>query len=339
MSTTFYPSGKPNVLVTGAAGFIGSHLSEELLKNNHVIAVDNFITGTVKNIDHLLQNEDFEFIKHDMTETLDLTKFPELKKFKAELQGVQEIYHLACPTSPKEYSKFPIETLKANSHGTFNALELARQFNAKFLFLSSSSIYGELPAGEPIKEDNRGNVNPVGPRSCYNEGKRFAESLVINYHLKYELDAKIARIFNTYGPRMRLDDGRMIPDFIVSALKNEPLKIFGTEQDAGSYCYIDDVIEALVRLIKSDVNTPVNIGSMHAIRFIEVAKIIIELTNSSSEIKLTAPLPYTSLQLVPDITFAKESLDWFPIVSLEDGLKKSIDNMKVHLREYESVEE
>lgn len=338
MSKTFYPSGKPNVLVTGAAGFIGSHLAEELLKNNHVIAVDNFITGSIKNIDPLLQNQNFEFIKHDLTEPLDFSKFPELKKFKAELQGVQEIYHLACPTSPKEYNKFPIETLKANSHGTLNALELARQFKAKFLFLSSSSIYGEISASEPIKEDNRGNVNPIGPRSCYNEGKRFAESLVINYHLKYDLDTKIARIFNTYGPRMRIDDGRMLPDFIVSALRNKPLNIYGTEQDAGSYCYIDDIIEALVRLIKSDINTPVNIGSMHAIRFIEVAKLIIELTNSSSKIKLAAPLPYTSLQLIPDITLAKESLDWFPIVSFEDGLERTIEDMKVHLSEYEAVE-
>ncbi|HPL95332.1 MAG TPA: GDP-mannose 4,6-dehydratase [bacterium] len=337
MSQTFYPSGKPNVLITGAAGFIGSHLAEELLKNNHVIAVDNFITGSVKNIDPLLQNQDFEFIKHDLTEPLDFTKFPELKKFKAELQGVQEIYHLACPTSPKEYNKFPLETLKANSHGTLNALELAKQYKAKFLFLSSSAIYGENSTSEPIKEDNRGNVNPIGPRSCYNEGKRFGESLVMNYHLKYGLDTKIARVFNTYGPRMKIDDGRMLPDFIISALKNNPLTIYGTEQDAGSYCYIDDIIEALIRLIKSEINTPVNIGSMHAMRFVEVAKLIIELTNSSSKIKLTAPLPYTASQLIPDITLAKESLDWFPIVSFEDGLKRTIEDMRVHLREYDSI--
>ncbi|HPA25391.1 MAG TPA: NAD-dependent epimerase/dehydratase family protein [bacterium] len=335
--TTILPSDKPNALITGAAGFIGTHLIKDLLeKDYHVIAVDNFITGSEKNIDPYLQNPNFEFIRHDMTEPLDFTKFPELKKFKAELQGVQEIYHLSCPTSPKEYNKFPIETLKANSHATFNVLELARQYQAKLLFFSSASVYGDINSKDPVKEDNHGNVNPIGPRSCYNEGKRFAESLVMNYHLVYGLDTKIVRVFNTFGPNMKLDDGRMIPDFILSALNNKPLTIYGTEEDAGSYCYIDDMIEAFLRLIKSEINTPVNLGSMHEVRLVDIAKLIIELTGSTSEIKFSPPLAYSANQLIPDITLAKEQLDWFPIVSLEEGLQKTIEYMKVNAREYQA---
>lgn len=330
------PSGKPNILITGGAGFIGSHLADDLVKNNHVIVVDNFVTGSEKNIDHLLQNLNFEFIKHDLVEPLDFAKYPEIKKFKAELQGVQEVYHLACPTSPKEYNKFPIETLLANSHATLNALEIAKKYQAKFLFLSSSSIYGDLDADQLIKEDNWGHIDPIGPRSCYNEGKRFAESLVTNYHLKFGLDAKIARVFNTYGPRMKIEDGRMIPEFITSALNNQPLKIYGTESETGSYCYVDDMVEALIRLIRSDINTPVNLGSMHEFRLVDVAKLVIELTNSKSKIEFQPPLPYSAKQLIPDISLAKENLDWFPIVSLEDGLKKTIDDIKVHVREYKT---
>jgi len=332
--STILPSGKPNILITGGAGFIGSHLASALMKkNNHIIVVDNFITGSEKNIDLLLQNQDFEFIRHDMTEQIDFLKFPELKKFKVELQGVQEVYHLACPTSPRDYNKFPLQTLKANSHASLNALEIAKQYKAKFLFLSSSAVYGETTE-QPVKEDNHGNVNPIGPRSCYNEGKRFAESLVMNYHSVYNLDTKIARVFNTFGPKMKLDDGRMIPEFILAALNNKPLIIYGTEEDSGSYCYIDDVTEAILRLINCDLNTPVNIGSNHEVHLIEVAKIIIELTGSNSKISFEPPLPYTAKQLIPDISLAKEQLDWFPIVSLEEGLQKTIEDMKVNAGEY-----
>ncbi len=329
-----YASGKKNILITGGAGFIGSHLVDALVKDNQVVVVDNFSTGSEKNIDHLLQNPNFEFIKHDLTQPFQVTDFPELKKFKCELQGFQEVYHLACPTSPKEYNKFPIETLLANSHATLNALEIARKYKAKFLLLSSSAIYGDVDSETGIKEDEWGHVNPIGPRSCYNEGKRFAESLVTNYHNKFKLDAKIARVFNTYGPRMKADDGRMIPDFIVSALANQPIKIHGTEQETGSYCFISDMVEALIRLIRSDVNTPVNLGDMREIQFVEIAKLVKELTNSDSKIEFKERLPYAAKQLIPDISFAKESLDWFPIVSIEDGLKKTVDEIKVHLSEY-----
>jgi len=329
------PSGKPNILITGGAGFIGSHLADALVNQNHIIVVDNFITGSEKNIDLLLQNPNFEFIKHDLTKPFDLTKFPELKKFKVELQGVQEIYHLACPTSPKEYSKFPIETLMTNSYATWNALEIAKQFKSKFLFLSSSSIYGDLDANQAIKEDNWGHVNPIGPRSCYNEGKRFAESLIMNYHEKFNIDTKIARVFNTYGPRMKTDDGRMIPDQIVAALANKDLVIYGTENDEGSYCYIQDLIEALTRLIKSDLNKPVNLGSTEKHKLKDVAGFIANLTSSKSEIKFEKIPEYSAKQqLIPDISLAKQEIDWFPIVTLEEGLQKTIEDMKVKVREY-----
>ncbi len=339
MPKQIFPSGKPNILITGGAGFIGSHLADALVKENHVIVVDNFITGSERNIDHLLQNPNFEFIRHDLVAPLDFSKYPEIKKFKTELQGVQEIYHLACPTSPKEYNKFPIETLLANSQATYNALEIARKYKSKFLFLSTSAIYGEVDAKIPIKEDNWGKVNPIGPRSCYNEGKRFAESLVVNYHNHFKLDTKIARVFNTYGPRMKVDDGRMVPDFIVSALNDKPVVIYGTQESSGSYCYIGDLVEALIKLIKSEVNAPVNLGSIQKVKLVEVAKLVIELTNSNSKIEFKPPLPYTAKQIIPDISLAKESLGWFPMVSLEDGLRKTIEDMKVHISEYKTLEE
>lgn len=329
-----FPSGKKNVLVTGGAGFIGSHLCDELVKTNHVICVDNFITGSEKNIDHLFQNPDFKFIRHDINEPLRLESFPELKEFKAELQGVQEIYNLACPTSPKQYNDLPIETLLTNSVGAYNMLVLAKKYKARFLHLSTSAIYGDIKDANLVREDNPGVVNPIGPRSCYNEGKRFAESLVSNFHTKEGLDTKIARVFNTFGPRMKLDDGRMIPDFAVNALLNKPITVYGTEDEVGSYCYIEDMVEGIVRLMASEINTPVNLGSDRPVHLVELARKIVELTNSNSQIEFKDHLPYTAKQILPDISLAKESLGWFPMVSLIDGLAKTIENMKVHMKEY-----
>jgi UDP-glucuronate decarboxylase len=329
-----YPSGKKNVLVTGGAGFIGSHLCDELVKYNHVICVDNFITGSEKNIDHLFRNSNFKFIRHDINEPLRLEEFPELKDFKAELQGVQEIYNLACPTSPREYNNMPIETLLTNSVGTYNILVIAKKYKASVLHLSTSAIYGDIKDFNLVREDNWGSVNPVGPRSCYNEGKRFAESLVYNFHTKEGINTKIARIFNTFGPRMRLDDGRMIPDFIVNALNNNSIIVYGSENEVGSYCYIEDLIDGIIRLMASDINVPINLGSDHPVRLGEIAKKVVELTSSTSKIEYKEQLPYTSSQVIPDIGMAKESLGWFPMVSLIDGLAKTIENMKVNMREF-----
>ena len=332
----FYPSGKKNILVTGGAGFIGSHLCDELVKKNHVICVDNFITGSEKNIDQLFSDPAFKFIKHDISVPLKLEDCSELKEFKVELQGIQEIYNLACPTSPQKYNNLPIETLMTNSYGTNNVLLLAKKHKAKILHLSTSAIYGDLDDMNLVREDNWGKVNPIGPRACYNEGKRFAESLVMSYHSKEAINVKIARVFNTYGPRMKLDDGRMIPDFAVNALLNKTVTVYGLEDEMGSYCYIDDMIEGLIRLMNSDINMPINLGSEDTIRIADLAKKIIDLCNSSSKLEFKEHLPYTSKQLVPDIGLAKEGLDWFPMVSLEDGLTKTVEDMKVHLKEYRS---
>ena len=329
-----YPSGKKNILITGGAGFIGSHLCDILAKDNHVICIDNFITGSEKHIDHLLKNPNFEFIKHDVSEPFKFEDFPELKQFKAELQGVQEIYHLACPTSPKEYNRFPIETLITNSHGTLNTLQIAKKFGSKFLLLSTSAIYGDQEGH--VKEDNWGSINPIGPRSCYNEGKRFTESLTRSFHTKEEVDTKIARVFNTYGPRMKLDDGRMIPDFIVNSLKSEPVTVFGSEEEQGSYCYVQDMVEGIIQVMAADINTPVNLGSDHAVKLVDVAKKVIKMTTSESKIEFKEYPPYTAKQIIPDISLAKETFDWFPMVGLDDGLEKTIENMRVNLGEYKA---
>ena len=329
-----YPSGKKNILLTGGAGFIGSHLAGALVRENHVICVDNFITGSEKNIDHLLQNPNFSFVKHDINSPLDLAGLPELKSFKVELQGIQEIYNLACPTSPARYNQLPIETLLTNSAGTYNMLEIAVKYKSKFLHLSTSAIYGELDEVKTVAEDNWGNVDPVGPRSCYNEGKRFAESLVTNYHSKKGVDTRIARVFNTFGPRMKLDDGRMIPDFVASALSNKTVQVYGLETETGSYCYIQDMVEGLIKLMSTDLNTPVNLGSDHAVRIAQVAEEVIKITGSSSKIEFKEHLPYTAKQLIPDISLAKDQLGWFPMISLEEGLAKTIEDMKVNLSEY-----
>jgi UDP-glucuronate decarboxylase len=333
--TENYPSGKKNILILGGAGFIGSHLCDRLVQDNHVVCVDNFITSSPQNIDHLLTNPNFEFIKHDITRAFDIEEYPELKKFDVSIQGFQEIYNLACPTSPKEYNKIPIETLITNSLGSFNALEIAKKFNAKFLHLSTSAIYGDLSDVDYVREDNFGNVNPVGPRSCYNEGKRFAESLVINYHGKEGLDTKIARIFNTFGPRMKIDDGRMIPDFVASALLKKDIVIYGSETEIGSYCYIDDTLDALVALMASDYNGPVNVGSDQAISIADMAKKIINIVGSDSKIEFTEHLPYTAKQIIPNVALAKSIIGWFPMVSLDVGLEKTIHDMKININEYQ----
>jgi len=334
---------KKNVLVTGGAGFVGSHICDELIKDSKVICVDNFSTGNIENISHLLQYPDFKFIKHDISEPFDLEEFPELGPFKVKFQGIQEIYNAACPTAPKDYNAFPIETLLANSLGVKNMLDLAVKYQAKLLHLSTSAIYGEPNEGEAFPEEYWGFIDPIGPRSCYNEGKRFSESLIVNYRNVYGIDAKIARMFNTYGPRMKLTDGRLIPDFINSAIDGKPITIHGVPDSKSTFLYITDFIEGIMKFMKSKEPGPLNFGNPEILATIYVAKKIIEMTNSSSQIEFAEPLPYTVRQGIPDISNAKEKLSWFPVIDLEGGLSRAIDYMRgnkfVHHAGEKDVEE
>lgn len=319
---------KKNVLVAGGAGFIGSHLCDELVKDAKVICVDNFSTSSIENIEHLLQNPDFKFIKHDLSEPFDLEAFPELRPFKVSIQGVQEVYNFACPTSPKEYEKLPVETLLTNAFGTRYLLDLAKKWDAKYLLASSSAVYGEPVNNQPFREDYWGFIDPTGPRSCYNEGKRFAESLTMNYRLHRDVDAKIVRIFNTFGPRMRLTDGRLIPDLVRSALAGEPLQIYGKPDATSTFVYITDLIDAIVKMMKSPEGGPINLGSPDPVLLSTVAEKVLALTQSTSTIEHVDAHPFASRQGVPDIRLAKDRLGWFPTVELEDGLAQTIEVMK-----------
>lgn len=317
-----------NILVAGGAGFLGSYLCDELVKKNKVICVDNFSTGSIDNINHLLQKPNFKFIKHDLSEPLDLEKFPELRPFKVAFQGVQEIYNFACPTSPKEYSKLPIETLLANGFASKHLLDLAVQYEAKYLLASSSAIYGEPVDSQAFREDYWGFIDPIGPRSCYNEGKRFAESLVINFRNSKKIDAKIVRIFTTYGPRMSLNDGRLIPDLVNSALKGEPLKIYGKPDAASTFCFVTDMIDGLLKMMKSNESGPVNLGSPDPVSLVEIADKILAITKSASTIEHVEAHPFAHRQGAPDIRLAKDLLGWFPTIPLDDGLVQTIEAMK-----------
>lgn len=317
---------KKNVLVAGGAGFIGSHLCEKLLSDSKVICLDNFITSSEKNIDHLLQNPNFVFINQDISEDFDLLNFPELEKFKLQFQGIQEIYNLACPTSPKQFDDFKIDTLKANSRGLLNLLEIAVKYNSKFLHFSSAVVYGHRKnSGLYFKEEELGVVDQLGPRACYDEGKRFAESIVTTYGQVHKLDIKIARIFRTYGARMRLRDGQMLPDFIVNALDNKDLVIYGDESFTSSLCHVDDIISGVGKLMDSQINSPVNLGSPLELNLKEVAQKVIEMTESKSQVVFRDPLLFMSPLGLPDITIAKEQLGWLPVKTLEVGLKQVIE--------------
>ncbi|MFA6474552.1 MAG: GDP-mannose 4,6-dehydratase [Patescibacteria group bacterium] len=317
-----------NILIAGGAGFMGSHLCDELVQKNRVICVDDFSTGTIENINHLLQHPNFKFIRHDFHEPLDLERFPELVPFQITFQGIQEIYNLACPTSPREYAKLPIETLRANAFASYFLLELAAKYDAKYLLASSSAVYGEPVNDQPFREDYWGFIDPVGPRSCYNEGKRFAESLTMNYRTHRKVDAKVARVFNTFGPRMRLTDGRLVPNLVSAAIENTPMQISGKPDATSTFCYISDMVDGLVKFMASSQGGPMNLGSDAAIPLVEVAEKILAITKSSSSIEHVEPSPFTHRQGVPDIRLAKEHLGWFPTVSLDDGLTQTIDAMR-----------
>ncbi len=318
---------KKNVLVTGGAGFLGSHLCERLLKEAKVICMDNLSNSNIQNIDHLLQYPDFEFIKYDVNKEIDLSQFDELDKFKIKFQGIQEIYHLACPTSPKNFEELKLQSLWANSRAMVNTLDLAVSYKAKYVFGSSSVVYGpSRQSGQVFKESDEGIVNHLSPRGCYDEGKRFAETCVETYRQVYGLDAKIARIFTTYGPRMKLRDGLLIPDFILDALEGKDLVIYGNGDMDQSLCYVTDMIDGLIRLMRSEPEVSlVNIGHDQVHKMGDVAEKIISMTNSSSQIRNEDPLVFLTPKGIPDLTRAKEDLSWIPLIRLEDGLQKTID--------------
>jgi nucleoside-diphosphate-sugar epimerase len=320
---------KKNILIIGGAGFIGSNLIEHLLGKNKIICIDNFITGNAGNIDYLLQFSDFAFIKHDMSDPIDLENLNELQKFRIEWQGIQDIIYLACPTSYKDPKKFSIETIKANSVALQNALDLAIKYDARFLFASSSAIYGDAQDVKGlISEDYVGKNNNLEPRAAYNEGKRFAETTVYSYFEKYNLDISIARIFSTYGPRMILNDGRMIPDFIEAAMKNKDIIINGNKKETSSFCYITDMIDALLKLMDDPHAKPINLGDPKEISIVDIAKKIIELTGSKSKIIFKENFDNIQRKLIPDITNAKEILGWIPMTDISSGLKTTIEHVQ-----------
>ncbi len=303
---------RKRILVTGGAGFLGSHLCERLLNDGHdVLCVDNFYTGAKDNVAHLMDNPYFEVMRHDVT-------FPLYVE-------VDEIYNLACPASPIHYQFDPVQTTKTSVHGAINMLGLAKRVKAKIFQASTSEVYGD-PEMHPQREEYWGRVNPIGLRSCYDEGKRCAETLFFDYHRQHKLRIKVARIFNTYGPRMHPNDGRVVSNFIVQALKGEPITVYGEGNQTRSFCYVDDLIEVFVRLMDSpdDFTGPVNTGNPGEFTILELAKTVIELTGSKSEI-IFKPLPSDDpTQRQPDITLAREKLGWEPKVRLKEGLIKTI---------------
>jgi len=320
---------KKNILVAGGAGFIGSHLCDRLLENSKVICLDNFSTGDERNIDHLLSDPDFEFIKHDITEPIDLEKLPELQKFKIEFQGIQEIYNLACPTSPKDFDKNKIATILASSYGLKNVLDLAVRYQAKIMHFSSSVVYGPRPDSQKrIKEHEIGSVDFLSPRSSYDEGKRFSETMVENYRQVYGIDSRVIRLFRIYGPRMKLNEGNLIPDFINNALENSDLVIPGDKNFSSSLCYISDCLDACLKLMDSSVFKPVNIGSDIDMNLSKICDMIIKILDSKSKIKYSDKHFFISELCLPDITRAREELGWMPIITLENGLKKTIDDLR-----------
>ena len=305
------------ILITGGAGFIGSHLCKKLLnEGNYVICLDNFFTGKRRNIEHLLSNPNFELFEHDITEPLNI--------------NIDEIYNMACPASPPHYQYDPIKTMKTSVFGIINMLELAQKNNAKILQASTSEVYGD-PKIHPQIESYWGNVNPIGIRSCYDEGKRCAETLIMDYHRQKNIDTKIIRIFNTYGPNMAPDDGRVVSNFIIQALKEEDITIYGDGTQTRSFCYVDDLVDGIIKMMKSDLTGPVNLGNPSERTILDFAKLILEFTGSKSKI-VYKPLPSDDpTKRQPDITLAKTKLNWEPKVDIKDGLRHTVEYFKALL--------
>ena len=306
--------GRKRVLVTGGAGFLGSHICERLIAQGHdVLCLDNFYTGTKDNIAHLLDNPYFELLRHDVT-------------FPIYLE-VDEIYNMACPASPIHYQRDPVQTTKTSVHGAINMLGLAKRVGARILQASTSEVYGD-PEVHPQTEDYRGCVNPIGPRACYDEGKRCAETLFFDYYRQHDVQIRVARIFNTYGPRMHPDDGRVVSNFIVQALQGHPITLYGDGGQTRSFCYVDDLVEGLMRLMACDVTGPINIGNPREMTIRQLAELVVKMTGSKSEI-VYRPLPADDpMQRQPNITLAKKHLDWEPNVVLETGLERTIAYFK-----------
>lgn len=323
---------KPRILITGAAGFLGSHLCDRFIREGfHVIGMDNLITGEMKNIQHLFPLPEFEFHHHDVS------------KYVHVAGNLDYILHFASPASPIDYLKIPIQTLKVGSLGTHNLLGLARAKGSRILVASTSEVYGD-PTVHPQSEEYYGNVNPVGPRGVYDEAKRFQEAMTMAYHTYHNLDTRIVRIFNTYGPRMRLNDGRVLPAFIGQALRGEDLTVFGEGNQTRSFCYVDDLIEGTYRLLMSDYHLPVNIGNPDEITILDFAKEIIKLTSSNQKI-IFKPLPKDDpMQRQPDISKAKKLLQWEPRISRSEGLRityeyfKTLSNEELYQRDHKNFD-
>jgi UDP-glucuronate decarboxylase len=305
------------ILVTGGAGFLGSHLCERLIRDGHeVICIDDLFTGSRRNLDTLLKNNRFELIRHDVCEPMHIE--------------CDEIYHLACPASPVHYQRNPVRTIRTCVQGTLTALELAREVHARVMIASTSEIYGD-PLVHPQVESYWGNVNPIGPRACYDEGKRCAEALAASYSQQYNVEVRIARIFNTYGPRMLPNDGRVVSNFVVQCLRGEPITLFGDGCQTRSFCYVDDLIEGFVRLMHSDLSVPVNLGNPVEETIIELAERIRSLTGSTSMITREPKPQDDPTRRRPDITRARTELGWVPTIALDDGLRKTIDYFRSRL--------
>lgn len=307
------------VLITGGAGFIGSHLCDLLLKKGFsVICIDNLITGSLLNISHLMQNPNFKFVQHDVSQHIEID------------EPISYVMHFASPASPVDYLNFPIQTLKVGSLGTHNALGVAKVKGAVFMLASTSEVYGD-PVEHPQKETYWGHVNCIGPRGVYDEAKRFAEAITIAYHKVHKLEVRIVRIFNTYGPRMRINDGRAIPNFISQALRDEPVTVYGDGTQTRSFCYISDMVDGLYKLLMSKLNEPVNIGNPVEMSLLDMANEVIKLTATRSKI-VYKPLPVDDPKVrCPDISKAKKFLRWEPKVKLEEGLKETIENFRSRL--------
>ena len=327
MSTPSPIFERKNVLVTGGAGFIGSHLCDALVKDAHVICVDNFSTSTVSNIEHLLQNPNFEFINHDITQPFDLRTYDELERFKLRFQGIQEIYHLACPISKRHFEDFKIATILSNSVGVKHVLDAAVAYQSKILYASSSVLYGPRHADQIfVKETDPCIIDHLTPYGAYDEGKRFSEAILYTYGDVYKLDVKIARIFRTYGSRMKIFDGNLLPDMINSALDGKDVELSGSDDARIALCDVSDIVDGLIKHMRSPIDvTVVNLGSDQEYFLSAIAEKVIRLTNSSGRIRFEPTQQTTHEAPLPDITKARQILHWLPLVRLDDGLQKMIE--------------